>query len=211
MILVVSSHWEDVEERLPVMIDFLVMQKTELPGIAEKKPPVKSKIKSEAQPIAPEEEIIKQQEETVSVPEQAKKNTDTGKITPESENQNTKTNVSEDKKLINNQAKLEISTDEGLPDAVPFFKLTESPQFLHRETPVYPESMRASGRRGVVILSVFIDKTGKVRKVTVLESGGEQFDIAAIHGMQASSFIPAKIDGKAVAVILKMPVEFRLM
>jgi len=82
---------------------------------------------------------------------------------------------------------------------------------LHREIPEYPENMRATGRKGVVILSVLIDKSGKVRKITVLESAGEHFDKVAIKGMESSSFIPAKIDGESVAVLLRMPVEFRLL
>jgi len=98
-----------------------------------------------------------------------------------------------------------------LPNPVPLFKITEMPQFLHREVPTYPEAMRSMGKSCVVILDVLIDKKGKVRKVTVHESGGEQFDKAAMLGMQASSFIPAKIDGKSVTVLLRFPVKFRLL
>jgi len=100
---------------------------------------------------------------------------------------------------------------DSLPKPVPLFKLTELPRFLHREEPDYPEVMRSIGKTSVVVLDVLIDKKGKVRKVTVLKSGGEHFDSAAMKGMRASSFIPAKLNGKSVAVILRFPVKFRLL
>ncbi len=43
-----------------------------------------------------------------------------------------------------------------LPMLVPIFKLTESPQFLHKEALVYPEAMRSSGVTGIVKLAVLI-------------------------------------------------------
>jgi len=102
-------------------------------------------------------------------------------------------------------------SDDQLPVAVPFFKLTEIPRFLHQEMPEYPETMRSLGKTGRVILSVLIDKTGRVRSITVLESNGEEFDQAAIKAIMASSFIPARIDGNPVAVRLKLPITFKLL
>ena len=42
--------------------------------------------------------------------------------------------------------------EEALPTPVPIFKLTQAPRFLHRETPIYPESMRTQGISGIVKL-----------------------------------------------------------
>lgn len=105
-----------------------------------------------------------------------------------------------------------INTDtDSLPEPVPIFRLTDVPRFLHRETPVYPEAMRATGSSGVVELAVLIDKFGNVRQVTVLKSAGELFDQAAIAAVRASTFIAARVEDKPVAAILKMPVKFRLL
>ncbi|MDQ7016285.1 MAG: TonB family protein, partial [Gammaproteobacteria bacterium] len=68
---------------------------------------------------------------------------------------------------------------EILPIAEPIFKLSELPQFLHREAPIYPETMRAAGRSGVVKLEALIDKSGKVRRVSIIVSAGKEFDHAA--------------------------------
>ena len=98
-----------------------------------------------------------------------------------------------------------------MPVPVPLFKLTETPRFLHQQQPVYPEAMRALGKTGEVVLSVLIDKTGKVRDIKVLSADDDAFTQAAIAAVLASSFIPAKIDGNPVAVKLKLPIMFKLI
>lgn len=111
----------------------------------------------------------------------------------------------------NINADLPPGDDDILPTPVPTFKLTETPRFLHKATPVYPPQMKTSGQTGLVKLSALIDKHGRVRKVTIIKSAGDEFDQAAIAAIKASTFIPAKIGGQPVAVLLKLPVNFRLL
>lgn len=123
-------------------------------------------------------------------------------------------NTTPDLKNISTQPAVDTGNEpdeEVLPSPMPFFKLSDLPRFLHREKPIYPEDMRSRGNTGTVELSVLIDKTGKVRKITILKSAGESFDQAAIQAIYASSFMPAMIDGKPVTALLKMPVKFKLM
>lgn len=101
--------------------------------------------------------------------------------------------------------------EASLPTPVPYFKLSALPQFIHRETPAYPEDMRTQGQMGIVELAVLVDRNGTVRQISILKSAGDSFDQAAIEAIQASTFLPAKIDGKAVPAILKMPVKFKLL
>ena len=110
-----------------------------------------------------------------------------------------------------NNEPVENPDDAALPVPVPLFKLTETPRFLHQQTPEYPEALRTLGKTGHVTLSVLIDKFGRVRNITVLESDADAFSEAAIKAIMASSFIPAKIDGEPVAVKLKLPVTFKLL
>ena len=109
-----------------------------------------------------------------------------------------------------NNETAENPNDAELPIPVPLFKLTETPRFLHQQTPEYPETLRTLGKTGQVILSVLIDKSGRVRNITVLASDADAFSEAAIKAIMASSFIPAKIDGNPVAVKLKLPITFKL-
>ncbi len=108
------------------------------------------------------------------------------------------------------EKKIETVTEEVLPTPVPIFQLSDMPQYLHKETPVYPPSMRTLGKTATVKLEAYIDKKGKVRKVTIVKSAGEEFDQAAKKAIWASTFSPAKVDGKAVAVLLRLPVKFNL-
>lgn len=101
--------------------------------------------------------------------------------------------------------------EPSLPVPVPIFKLTAVPQFLHKEALVYPEVMRSSGITGIVKLAILIGKEGKVYQVTVIKSAGEAFDEAAKKALLASTFVPAKVGDKKVAVELRMPVKFRLL
>lgn len=100
--------------------------------------------------------------------------------------------------------------EDALPNPVPIFKLTQAPRFLHREVPVYPETMRNQGISGVVKLEALIDKQGRVRKVNILKSAGKHFDDAAKRAILASSFYPAEVENEPVAVLLRLPVKFDL-
>ena len=98
-----------------------------------------------------------------------------------------------------------------IPIPTPIFKLTDVPRFLHKEPLIYPESMRTLGNSGVVKLNVLIDKYGVARKVTIIESAGEEFDRQAKIAILASTFIAAKIKDKPVAALLKLSIKFNLI
>jgi len=100
--------------------------------------------------------------------------------------------------------------DEPLPVAVPLFKLTNLPRFAHKVEPEYPQEMRSLGKEATVKLELLIDRNGKVRKVTVLNSGGAAFDAAATKAMLQSSFVPGNIEGESVAVRMRIPIKFSL-
>ncbi len=70
--------------------------------------------------------------------------------------------------------------------------------------------MRTQGISGIVKLEALIDKEGRVRKVSILKSAGKAFDEAARRAILASSFYPAEVEKKPVAVLLRLPVRFEL-
>ena len=110
---------------------------------------------------------------------------------------------------LNRKEQQTENTEEALPTPVPIFKLTSMPRFVHRAH-VYPPSMQRQGKEAIVKLEALIDKNGNVRQVKVIESAGLEFDQAAIDSLQASTFIPGNVEGKAVAVLLRIPVKFEL-
>jgi TonB family protein len=103
----------------------------------------------------------------------------------------------------------EVETDV-LPEPTPLAELTSLPRFLHRERPIYPPAAKASGREATVKLAVLIDADGRVRKVSVIKSAGDAFDQSAMTAMRSSSFEAARVDGKKVSVLLRVPVKYRL-
>jgi len=104
----------------------------------------------------------------------------------------------------------EKDVSRDMPVPTPIYKLTSMPRFAHKVEPQYPISMRALGRESQVKLEVLIDTKGKVRKVTIVHSGGDVFDNAARSALLASAFIPGNIEGKPVAVLMRIPIAFRL-
>ncbi len=75
-----------------------------------------------------------------------------------------------------------------------------APRPLAWVVPEYPDVDRSKGIRGLVKMSLEIDKTGKVLSVTVLDNqtGSKECEKAAVNAAKASRFIPAKQDGKPI-------------
>ena len=75
----------------------------------------------------------------------------------------------------------------------------------------YPAAAKKAGISGTVILSVSIDESGQPTAVNkVKSSGNPELDEAAIRTVQRWRFHPAKIDDRAVATRLQIPVRFAL-
>lgn len=75
----------------------------------------------------------------------------------------------------------------------------------------YPASAKKKGIKGYVVLSILIDENGRVDQVQVLESNPSGvFDEAALQGINAWRFEPAKYEGKKVKVWAKQKIRFDL-
>lgn len=75
----------------------------------------------------------------------------------------------------------------------------------------YPPSAKKQGIRGYVVLSVLVDIDGSVDQLQVLESHPSGiFDNAALQGVRAWHFEPAKYQGETVKVWAKQKIRFDL-
>ncbi len=75
----------------------------------------------------------------------------------------------------------------------------------------YPPSAKKNGVKGYVVLSVLVAKDGSVNQVQVLESSPSGvFDSAALQGIRAWQFEPAKYKGDIVKVWAKQRIRFDL-
>ncbi len=77
--------------------------------------------------------------------------------------------------------------------------------------PAYPEASRRRGEEGVVRVELFVDPTGRVADVRVVESSGfSALDAAAVQAVREWRFRPAQRAGLPVAGSLTTAVHFRL-
>jgi TonB family protein len=85
---------------------------------------------------------------------------------------------------------------------------------INAESPVaYPPALYAEGVEGSVILRLFVDESGEVAadSTQIAEGSGRvEFDSAAVRGVSAMRFAPARRDGTPVATVFLQPVHFRL-
>ncbi len=98
--------------------------------------------------------------------------------------------------------------DEGPPpDFVAFDK---PPVPIKQAKPVYPDIARKAGLQGTVIVKLWIDKEGKVKRAEILKSDSDVFNQPAIDAAMQFVFTPALQRDRPVPVWLSMPFRFRL-
>jgi TonB family protein len=103
-----------------------------------------------------------------------------------------------------------VVENETLPDIVPLAEVTRMPQFLNRIEPYYPEDERNAGKEALVITEIVVDTRGRILEVSIIKSGGAEFDQAVLNSINKSSFVPGYVDGSPVVVRLQIPFRFNL-
>lgn len=97
---------------------------------------------------------------------------------------------------------------------VPFFEfqIDEPSRVVRIAPPAYPDSLRASARRGEVIVQFVVDTTGRVDRSTlkIVRADHPAFDAAAIAALadSATRFSPARVGGRAVKQLVQLPFQF---
>ncbi len=77
--------------------------------------------------------------------------------------------------------------------------------------PEYSEQARAVGFQGTVLLSTVIDAEGTPTHIRVVRSLGMGLDEKAIEALAKWKFRPGMKEGKPVAVISNVEMNFRLL
>ncbi len=100
------------------------------------------------------------------------------------------------------------SPDDVYPEAL----VQEAPDLLSAPTPTYPPLLRAAGVQGQVIVTAVVDTLGLAENgsVRIVRSDNPGFDAPALATVRAARFRPARMYGRAVRVLVQVPVVFRL-
>ena len=87
----------------------------------------------------------------------------------------------------------------------------EKPAVLSGPRLQFPELLRQAGIEGRVLVQAIVDTLGRVEpnSVKVLQSPNPGFDQSATNYVLKALFRPARVHGRAVRVLIQIPVDFR--
>lgn len=85
----------------------------------------------------------------------------------------------------------------------------DPPRKIKDVKPMYPAFALAGFKRGTVIIEATIGVDGKVQEATVVRSV-PAFDRAALDAVRQWEYMPARLDGEPIAVIMMVVVQFAI-
>lgn len=88
----------------------------------------------------------------------------------------------------------------------------EKPSVLSGPQLQYPELLRQAGIQGRVMVQAIIDTTGRAEpnSVKTIQSPNPGFDQAAKNYVLKALFRPARVHGRAVRVLINIPIDFKI-
>lgn len=86
------------------------------------------------------------------------------------------------------------------------------PEVLSGPLPTYPELLRRAGVEGLVVLEAVVDSTGRVQpgSIAVVSATNPGFVEPARRALRATLFRPARVAGRAVAMLVRVPFAFAI-
>jgi TonB family protein len=101
----------------------------------------------------------------------------------------------------------------GFPgDPLPVSLVQEPPELLAAPLPAYPSLLREARVEGLVVVQVVVDTLGQVEpgSARIVQHAAPGFEAPAVAAILAARFRPARVWGRAVRVLVRIPVAFRL-
>ena len=88
----------------------------------------------------------------------------------------------------------------------------ELPDVLAGPVPFYPERLRQAGIEGQVVLEIVVDTLGRAEpgSIRVVATPHQEFVAPAKDYVRGALFRPARVNGRAVRVLVRVPIAFRL-
>lgn len=105
---------------------------------------------------------------------------------------------------------LKADDPDALPIPVEEYLVSRMPRLAQEVRIPYPEEARRRGVQGAVVFDLLIDSSGVVREVKLLDGPGFGLNEAALGAIRSFKFLPAEVEGKAVAVRIRYAYRFVL-
>ena len=88
----------------------------------------------------------------------------------------------------------------------------QQPELLSSPPPRYPELLRLAHVEGVVIVQAVVDTVGHVERSTlkVISSPHPALSASALECLSGAVFRPGRVEGRAVRVLVQVPVQFTI-
>ena len=88
----------------------------------------------------------------------------------------------------------------------------QQPELLSSPPPRYPEMLRLAHVEGVVIVQAVVDTLGHVERSTlkVISSPHPALSASALECLSGAVFRPGRVEGRAVRVLVQVPVQFTI-
>lgn len=88
----------------------------------------------------------------------------------------------------------------------------EKPERLAGPLPVYPPLLQQAGIEGVVTVQAIVDTMGRVEpnSIRIIQTPNPGFNESAKQMVLKSLFRPARVYGKAVRVLIQIPVNYKI-
>ena len=104
-----------------------------------------------------------------------------------------------------------VKAAPGMAAVYDMAKVDTPPRLKHYSPPIYPPRAKGQGIEGKVFVRCVVSAGGKVLNTRVLQANPVgYFETAALKSVKKWTFIPAKIQGKQVAVNVDIPLSFSL-
>jgi TonB family protein len=107
-------------------------------------------------------------------------------------------------------AQATVGEDEAPPEEQKAPVVTKAPKLTHFVEAEYPPDKKAANVTASVLLTIEIGADGKVGNVVVAQSGGPDFDAAAVAAVKQFEFEPAEVDGKPAPVKIDYRYKFEI-
>ncbi|HXM38703.1 MAG TPA: TonB family protein [Gemmatimonadales bacterium] len=100
------------------------------------------------------------------------------------------------------------SSDQVFMESV----VEERPEVLSGPSLQYPDLLRQAGVQGRVIVQAIIDTSGRAEpaSVKIIQSPNPGFDQSAKQYVMRALFRPARVHGRAVRVLVNLPIDFKI-